>query len=175
MWRHILNSSGAHQHNSAPKNVLVISSDGAQLGVMGYSEAEHIAYNAGLDLVIVSPDAEPPVAKIMDYGKYKYEQGVKAQENRKHQTRTIVKEIKFRPNIERHDYNTKVRHILNFLSKGYHVKASVHFKGREQTHPEIGMRIMSELLETVEMEGLGRLDAPPKMEGRTLLMTINPA
>lgn len=170
-----MNSSDVHQRNSAPVKVLVIAENGSQLGVMGHAEAERIAQNAGLDLVVVSPDAEPPVAKIMDYGKYKYEQGVKARENRKRQTKTVVKEIKFRPNIERHDYDTKVRHIIKFLSKGYHVKAGVMFKGREQSHPEIGMRILSELLETVEYEGVGVLDSPPKMEGRMLLMVLNPA
>jgi len=131
-----------------------------------------LALDAGLDLVEISPNAEPPVCKIMDFGKYKYEQQKKESEARKKQKTIEVKEIKFRPNTDTHDYEVKMRSVFKFLDNGDKVKITMRFRGREMAHQELGR----ELLERVasDTENLGKIDSIPKLEGRQIVMLINP-
>jgi translation initiation factor IF-3 len=126
----------------------------------------------GLDLVEVAPDARPPVCRLMDYGKYKYEQSVKQREARKKQTRTIIKEVKFRPKIDTHDYQVKMRRAVEFLQENDKVKVTMMFRGREVTHPEIGRDILARLAEDVA--DYGEVEILPKMEGRNMTMQLAP-
>ena len=132
----------------------------------------NIAEEANLDLVEISPDATPPVCKIMDYGKYKYEQGVKERENRKRQTTTEIKEMKFRLRIEENDYETKKRHIVKFLEDGHKVKVTVMMKGREQSRPEAGFRLLTRIAE--DLADLVKTDTPPALYGRDITMVLQP-
>jgi translation initiation factor IF-3 len=129
-----------------------------------------IADDRGLDLVEVAPNADPPVARIMDYGKYKYEQAMKAKRAKKHQTTIQVKEIKFRPKIDDHDYETKKRHVVRFLNAGAKVKVTIMFRGREMVHAERGLAILDRLAEDVK--DLGVVETEPKLEGRNLHMMM---
>jgi len=131
-----------------------------------------IADDQGLDLVEVAPNADPPVCRIMDYGKFKYEQDMKAKKARKHQTRVEIKEIKFRPKIDEHDYQTKKRHVLRFLNAGAKVKVTIMFRGREMAHAERGLAILDRLAQ--EVEDLAMVESPPKLEGRNMLMMLQP-
>ncbi|GAB4280553.1 MAG: translation initiation factor IF-3 [Coriobacteriia bacterium] len=150
----------------------LVDEEGNQLGVFNTSDALDIADERGLDLVEVAPNADPPVARIMDYGKYKYEQDIKAKRARKHQTTVHIKEIKFRPKIDDHDYETKKRHVERFLKSGAKVKVTIMFRGREMTHPELGLAILDRLAEDVRE--LGERETDPKMEGRNMHMMIAP-
>jgi|TARA_B100000073_G_scaffold318259_1_gene296239 translation initiation factor IF-3 len=141
------------------------------LGVVGIKEALAKAEEAGLDLVEVSPNAEPPVCKILDYGKYKYEQQKKANEARKKQKTIDLKEVKIRPTTEEHDYQVKLRNVKRFLSAGNKVKVSMRFRGREMAHQDVGMKLMERMLGDVE--GLGKADMGPKMEGRQMIMVLS--
>lgn len=125
-----------------------------------------------MDLVEVAPDARPPVCRLMDYGKYKYEQSVRQREARKKQTRTIIKEVKFRPKIDDHDYAVKMRRALQFLDDDDKVKVTMMFRGREITHPELGERILRRLAEDVK--NYGEIEAGPKLEGRNMTMQLTP-
>ena len=136
------------------------------------SEALKLAQEADLDLVEVAPTARPPVAKLMDYGKFKYESAVKARESRKNQTQTIVKEIKLRPKIDPHDYGTKKGHVERFLKAGDKVKVTIMFRGREQSRPELGFRLLQRLASDVEE--LGFVESQPKQDGRNMIMVIGP-
>src|SRR5690606_14002101 len=127
---------------------------------------------ADLDLVEVAPTARPPVCRLMDYGKYKYESAVKAREARKNQTNTIIKEIKLRPKIDPHDYETKKGHVVRFLKDGYKVKVTIMFRGREQSRPELGFRLLRRLSEDVQE--LGQVEAQPKLDGRNMVMVVGP-
>ncbi len=131
-----------------------------------------MAQEADLDLVEVAPTARPPVCKLMDYGKFKYESAVKARESRKNQTQTIVKEIKLRPKIDPHDYGTKKGHVERFLKAGDKVKVTIMFRGREQSRPELGFRLLQKLADDVNE--LGFVESQPKQDGRNMIMVIGP-
>jgi translation initiation factor IF-3 len=130
------------------------------------------ADNQGYDLVEIAPNADPPVCKIMDFGKFRYEQSMKAKAARKNQQKIEVKEMKFRPKVDTHDYNTKKRHILRFLDAGAKVKVTIMFRGREMAHPEKGLDILVRLAE--ELEELAIIETQPKLEGRNMHMLIAP-
>ena len=150
----------------------MIGAGGEQVGVVAIDVALRLADEAGFDLVEIAPDAEPPVCKIMDFGKYKYEIAQKAREARQNQTHIVVKEIRMGLKIENHDYETKKNHIEKFLLGGDQVKVTVQFKGREQTRPEIGFRLLQRLAEDVA--GTGFVEFAPKREGRSMTMVLGP-
>jgi len=154
------------------KEVLVVAPDGEQIGVKDTDEALWLANQLGMDLVEVSSGSNPPVCRLMDYGKYKYEQSVKARESRKKQTRTVIKEVKFKTKIDDHDYNTKTRKAAEFLTDGHKVKAVVMFFGREITHPERGRALLDRMVET--LDGVAVVETPPKLEGRNMSMILLP-
>jgi translation initiation factor IF-3 len=135
-------------------------------------DARKLAYDADLDLVEVAPNAKPPVCKIMDYGKFKYEQAQKAREARKNQQQTVVKEQKFRPKIDDHDYETKKSNVIRFLEKGSKVKVTIMFRGREQSRPELGTRLLDRLAEDVANYGI--VESKPKQDGRNMTMVFGP-
>ena len=150
----------------------LVAPDGAQIGVKALDEALWLANELGLDLVEVAPGARPPVCRLMDYGKYKYDQSVRDREARKKATRTVIKEVKFRPKTDEHDYSWKRRRVEEFLADGDKVKITVMFRGREVTHPEIGERILRRLAE--EVEEIGTVELTPKLEGRNMTMQLAP-
>jgi translation initiation factor IF-3 len=131
-----------------------------------------LAQEADLDLVEVAPTARPPVCKLMDYGKFKYESALKARESRKNQAQTVIKEIKLRPKIDPHDYGTKKGHVERFLKQGDKVKVTIMFRGREQSRPELGFRLLQRL--AGDVEELGFVEAQPKQDGRNMIMVIGP-
>ncbi len=155
----------------APK-VRLIGVDGSQLGIYGNADAQRIAEDQNLDLVEIAPNAEPPVCRIMDYGKFKYDQAVKAKKARKKQTKIEVKEMKFRPKIDVGDYETKKGHVLRFLNKGNKVKITIMFRGREMAHPEQGLSILERLAD--DLKDLAVVESQPKMEGRNMHMLVAP-
>jgi translation initiation factor IF-3 len=150
-----------------------VGPDGTQVGIVSAAEALRRAQDADLDLVEVAPQANPPVCRIMDYGKYKYERAMRQKEARKKQARVEVKEIKFRPKIDRHDYETKKGHVIRFLEHGARVKVTIMFRGREMAHTELGTRILDRLVE--DLDGLATVDQRPKLDGRNMVMVIAPA
>lgn len=150
----------------------VISPEGEQLGVMPLDRALREAEDRGLDLVEVASDARPPVVKIMDYGKYRYEQQRKARKAKKKQHRVQVKEVKFRPGIERHDFEFKVRHARRFLEDGNKVKATMMFRGRQLAHPEAGREVLDRVADAVG--DVGRVESEPAMDGRNMTMMLTP-
>lgn len=139
---------------------------------MRIEDALRLAVEADLDLVEVAPMAKPPVCKLMDFGKFKYEAAVKERESRKNQTHTVIKEMKLRPKIDSHDYETKKGHVERFLRAGDKVKITIMFRGREQSRPELGLRLLARLAEDVEE--LGFVEATPKQDGRNMLMVLAP-
>ena len=155
----------------APK-VRCIDPDGNQLGVLDTRDALVKAEDFGLDLVEVQPNADPPVCKILDYGKYKYEAQKRANEARKKQKIIEVKEIKFRPNIDEHDYQVKMRNVNKFLSSGDKVKVTLRFRGREMAHQELGANVLARVRD--ETEEIAKVEAMPKMEGRQMVMVLAP-
>ena len=152
--------------------VRVISPEGAQMGIMSVEEALTAAEDHGLDLVEVAPNARPPVVRIMDYGKFKYEEARKARVARKKQHHIQIKEVKMRPGIEPHDFEFKVRHALRFLDEGNKVKATMMFRGRQMAHPKIGHDVLMRFAEAVDE--LGKVEVQPSMEGRTMTMILAP-
>ncbi len=144
----------------------VIDDDGEQLGIMAPQQALVIAKQKGLDLVEISPTASPPVCRILDFGKYQYQEQKRAREAKKHQKTTELKEIKFRPKVDEHDYQFKKKHIERFLGNGDKVKATIFFRGREMAHPDIGRRILQRLVE--ELGELATQETVPRMEGNTM-------
>lgn len=152
--------------------VRLIGPSGEQVGVVRTDDARKVAYEANLDLVEVAPNAKPPVAKIMDYGKYKYEQAQKARESRKNQQQTVVKEQKFRPKIDDHDYETKKNNVIRFLEKGNKVKVTIMFRGREQSRPELGYRLLERLADDVAEYGV--VETRAKQDGRNMTMVLGP-
>ena len=152
--------------------VRLVGPKGEQIGIVSINDALKLAQEADLDLVEVAPTARPPVAKLMDYGKFKYEAAVKARESRKNQTQTIVKEIKLRPKIDPHDYGTKKGHVERFLKAGDKVKVTIMFRGREQSRPELGFRLLQRL--AGDVEELGFVESQPKQDGRNMIMVIGP-
>jgi translation initiation factor IF-3 len=149
-----------------------VGADGAQIGIVSTQDALRRAEELDLDLVEVAPQADPPVCRIMDYGKFKYERAVRQKEARKRQARIEVKEIKFRPKIDRHDYETKKGHVVRFLQAGARVKVTIMFRGREMAHTELGQRILERLTEDVKE--LATVDAPSKLDGRNMIMVLAP-
>jgi translation initiation factor IF-3 len=139
---------------------------------MAVEEALATAEADGLDLVEVAPNARPPVVRIMDYGKFKYEEARKARQARRKQHQIQIKEVKFRPGIEPHDFDFKVRHARRFLEEGDKVKATMMFRGRQITHPELGLEVLKAL--AAEVEDLGKVESQPSMEGRTMTMILAP-
>jgi len=152
--------------------VRLVAPDGEQIGIRPTEQAMYIARELGLDLVEVAPMASPPVCRIMDYGKYKYEQAQKAKDSRKKQSHIVVKEIKMRPKIDRHDYETKKRHVVRFIEHGDKVKATIMFRGREMAHTELGARLLTRLADDVDE--IGFVEAMPKLDGRNMAMVIAP-
>ena len=146
--------------------------NGEQVGIVRVEDALRLADEAGLDLVEVAPTARPPVCKLMDFGKFKYESDMKAREARKNQTNTILKEIRFRLKIDPHDYGTKKGHVERFLKAGDKVKVMIMFRGREQSRPEMGFRLLQRLAEDVV--DLGSVESSPRQDGRNMVMVIGP-
>ena len=150
----------------------LIGVDGSQLGLFGVRDALRIAEEQNMDLVEIAPNAEPPVCKVMDYSKYKYDQARKAKQARKNQAKVEVKEMKFRPKIDKGDYETKKNHVLRFLKKGARVKVTIMFRGREMAHPEQGLMVLEKLAD--ELKPFATVDSQPKMEGRNMHMLLSP-
>ena len=154
------------------KEVRVIDSDGSQLGIMSGKEAQEIANNKNLDLVKISPQAIPPVCKIMDYGKYRFEAAKREKENRKNQKVVNLKEVRLSPSIDNHDFETKLKNACKFLKNGDKVKVSVRFRGREIHHTALGEELLNRFLEGVEE--FGAADKKAKLEGKNMAITISP-
>ena len=152
--------------------VRLVGPEGEQVGIVRVEDALRLAQDADLDLVEVAPDARPPVCKIMDYGKFKYEADMKAREARRNQTNTVLKEIRFRLKIDPHDYGTKKGHVERFLKAGDKVKVMIMFRGREQSRPEMGIRLLQRLADDVA--DLGFVESAPKQDGRNMIMVIGP-
>jgi translation initiation factor IF-3 len=155
------------------KRVRLIAPDGAQIGEKDIDEARWLASQLGLDLVEVAPDSRPPVVRMMDYGKYKYDQSVKAREARKNQTRTVIKEVQFRPKIGASDFEVKKKRVVKFLRAGDKVKCTMRFRGREVAHPELGRQILERLYNDVE--DYAEIETMPRLEGRNMTMVLVPA
>ena len=152
--------------------VRVISSNGKQLGIISIREALYHAEDEGFDLVEVSPDAKPPVCKIVDYGKLKYKEQKSKKEAKKKQKTIEVKEIKLRPGINKHDYEVKIKALSKFISGGNKVKVSLRFRGREMEHQNLGMELLKKLIE--EVSEYAKVESPPKAEGRQIMMVLVP-
>jgi translation initiation factor IF-3 len=152
--------------------VRLVGPNGEQVGIVPIAKALELAREADLDLVEVAPMARPPVAKLMDYGKFKYESAMKAREARKNQAHTVIKEMKLRPKIDPHDYETKKGHVVRFLKQGDKVKITIMFRGREQSRPELGFRLLQRLAEDVA--DLGFVESAPKQDGRNMIMVLGP-
>jgi translation initiation factor IF-3 len=153
--------------------VRLVAPDGSQIGVKKLSEALWLAEQLGLDLVEVAPDAKPPVCRLMDYGKFKYEQSIREREARKHQKRTVIKELRMAPRIEAHDFEINLRKALDFLDEGDKVKVTVRFRGREQERPEFGRRLLDRLAAGIGENGI--VEQMPQQEGRLMTMVIAPS
>jgi translation initiation factor IF-3 len=158
--------------NIRSAQVRLIDEDGTQLGIKPTRDALEIAWGKNLDLVVVAAQADPPVARVMDHSKYRYEQEQKAKLARKHQLQIQVKEIKFRPKIGIHDYNTKKGHVVRFLNQRAKVKVTIMFRGRETTHPERGRDLLMRLAEDVKE--IGQIESPPLLDGRNMVMVLGP-
>jgi translation initiation factor IF-3 len=152
--------------------VRLVGPNGEQVGIVPIAKALELAQESDLDLVEVAPMARPPVAKLMDYGKFKYEAAQKARESRKNQVLTVIKEMKLRPKIDPHDYETKKGHVVRFLKQGDKVKITIMFRGREQSRPELGFRLLQRLGEDVQE--LGYVESSPKQDGRNMIMVLAP-
>jgi len=159
-------------HRITSPEVQVISSDGENLGIISINEAVSRAKNEGLDLIEIAPNAKPPVCKIMDMGKYKYDLQKKANLAKKKQKIVSLKEIKLRPGTEAHDYNFKIKNAKKFITKGDKVKFTVKFKGREMQHTELGKDLMNRIIE--ETKDIAKVESRPKFEGRQMVMIIQP-
>jgi translation initiation factor IF-3 len=154
------------------RQVRLIGAGGEQLGVKPLPEALNIARESGLDLVEVAANTDPPVCKIMDFGKYKYEQDQRRKESRKKASNVVIKEMKFRPKIDSHDYDTKMKHVERFLEEGSKVKLTIMFRGREMAHPELGRKILEKVAERVAE--IAVIESHPKQDGRNMTMVLNP-
>ena len=154
------------------ENVRVVGVDGEMIGVISVDEGIELASNAGFDLVEVSPNANPPVCKILDYGKYKYEEQKRRNEARKKQKIIEVKEIKLRPNIDQHDYQVKMKAVRKFIDGGDKVKITLRFRGREMAHVELGTDLLSRVQE--DIDDFAKIESMPKMEGRQMTMILAP-
>ena len=154
------------------QEVQVISTDGGNLGILNLNEAISKAKKEGLDLIEIAPNAKPPVCKIMDMGKFKYDQQKKANKAKKKQKKIELKEIKLRPVTEIHDYTFKIKHAQKFLSKGDKVKFTIKFKGRELQHSELGTKLMDKIKQ--DIQEIGRVEVEPKFDGKQMIMVIQP-
>ncbi|KGM15228.1 hypothetical protein N867_10670, partial [Actinotalea fermentans ATCC 43279 = JCM 9966 = DSM 3133] len=152
--------------------VRLVGPNGEQVGIVRVEDALRLAQEADLDLVEVAPDARPPVCKLMDYGKFKYEADMKAREARRNQANTVLKEIRFRLKIDPHDYGTKKGHVERFLKAGDKVKVMIMFRGREQSRPEMGLRLLQRLADDVAE--LGFVESAPRQDGRNMIMVLGP-
>jgi len=161
----------ANQDITSP-DVQLIDAEGQHLGTVPTSKAMELAEEAGLDLVAISPNAKPPVCKILDLGKYKYQAQKKAADARKKQKIIEVKEIKLRPNIDTHDYDVKMRSVEKFLGEGDKVKVTMRFRGREMAHQELGLLLLNKVRD--QMEEMAKVEALPKTEGRQMVMVLAP-
>jgi len=165
-------STRVNERIRVPK-VRLIGADGEQVGIVATDEARQMARDADLDLVEVAAGAKPPVARLLDYSKYKYEQEQKQKAARKHQTQVNIREIKLRPKIAANDYNTKKGHVTRFLNQGDKVKITIMFRGREQAHPQRGRDLLQRLFE--DLEGLATIESKPLQEGRNMSMLLGPS
>ena len=154
------------------KEVRVVDADGSQLGVMPLRQAKELAEQRNLDLVKIAPQATPPVCKIIDYGKFRFEQSKREKEQRKNQRTVEIKEVRLSLNIDTHDFETKKNHAVRFIGEGNKVKASIRFRGREMGHPELGQEIMRKFAGA--MADVANVEKPAKLEGRTMLMFLAP-
>jgi len=154
------------------KEIRVVDENGGQVGIMTPEQALAIAHERDLDLVEVAPSASPPVCRIMNYGKFQYQKSKREHEARKHQKQVVLKEVKFRPKTDEHDFQFKKNHIVRFISDGNKAKATVVFRGREMTHQEIGRRIMERLI--ADLKEIADVERPPKMEGYSLVTIFMP-
>nr|WSX52740.1 translation initiation factor IF-3 [Streptomyces sp. NBC_00974] len=152
--------------------VRLVGPSGEQVGIVPLAKALELAQEYDLDLVEVAASARPPVCKLMDYGKFKYESAMKAREARKNQAHTVIKEMKLRPKIDPHDYDTKKGHVVRFLKQGDKVKITIMFRGREQSRPELGFRLLQRL--AGDVEDLGFIESNPKQDGRNMIMVLGP-
>jgi translation initiation factor IF-3 len=158
------------------RQVRVVDEEGNQLGIMAPGDALNEARERGLDLVEVAPNAQPPVCRIMDYGKYKYQQSKRAKESRKHQHTVTVKEVKYRPKIDEHDFNYKTQHAREFLEEGNKVKLTIMFRGREMAHPEFGRDILKRVVEELQDLLSEKVNAGvARLEGRNMSIMLSPA
>jgi translation initiation factor IF-3 len=177
--RHRCTTTGGHITTELRVNdrirvpeVRLVGPNGEQVGIVRIDDALRLAQEADLDLVEVAPTARPPVCKLMDYGKFKYENAQKARETRRNQTNTVIKEMKLRPKIDSHDYETKKGHVVRFLKQGDKVKITIMFRGREQSRPELGFRLLQRL--AGDVEELGFVESAPKQDGRNMIMVLGP-
>ncbi len=154
------------------REIRLIGPSGDQLGIKPVPEALRMARGLDLDLVEVAPQAKPPVCRIMDYGKFKYEEDQKAKEARKKSTNVVVKEVKYRPKIGKGDFDTKTRNVIRFIDEGHKVKVTLQFRGREMAHPELGAKILDEVIEAVG--SAAKLDSRSRLEGRAMSMVLSP-
>jgi translation initiation factor IF-3 len=154
------------------REVRLVGPNGEQVGIVSTEDALRLAQEADLDLVEVAPSAQPPVAKLMDYGKFKYESAMKAREARRNQSHVLIKEQKLRPKIDTHDYETKKRNVERFLADGDKVKVTIMFRGREQSRPELGFRLLQRL--ATDVAELGFVESAPKQDGRNMIMVLGP-
>ncbi|MFN6118171.1 MAG: translation initiation factor IF-3 [Actinomycetes bacterium] len=163
-----------HRYNERirAREVRLIGPDGAQLGIKALPEALSLARQLDLDLVEVAPMATPPVCRIMDYGKFRYEESQKAKESRKKTVQVSIKEVKFRPKIGKGDFDTKVRHMHDFLEDGHKVKVTLQFRGREMAHPELGSKILDQVIE--QLGPLAKVESYARLEGRNMTMVLAP-
>ncbi|WP_074390904.1 translation initiation factor IF-3 [Hoyosella altamirensis] len=152
--------------------VRLVGPNGEQVGIVRIEDALRLALDADMDLVEVAPDARPPVCKIMDYGKFKYEAAQKARESRRNQQQTVIKEQKLRPKIDDHDYETKKRNVVRFLDAGNKVKVTIMFRGREQSRPELGFRLLQRL--AADVADLGFVETSARQDGRNMTMVLAP-
>nr|WP_223411293.1 translation initiation factor IF-3 [Occultella gossypii] len=180
MWRDDFDLSRKEHHISEPRinerirvpEVRLVGPNGEQVGIVRVEDALRLAAEADLDLVEVAPEARPPVCKLMDFGKFKYEADMKARDARRNQANTVLKEIRFRLKIDPHDYGTKKGHVERFLKAGDKVKVMIMFRGREQSRPEMGMRLLQRLAEDVAE--LGHVESTPRQDGRNMTMVLGP-
>lgn len=154
------------------REVRVIGSDGEQLGIMSGREAQQLAYEKHLDLVEIAPTAKPPVCRIMDYGKYRYEQQKREKESRKKQKTFDIKEVKLRPGIEEHDFNVKFKNAVRSLEDGDKVKVTIMFRGRELSHPELGEVLLNKM--AAQLKEMAVVERQPKLEGKNMIMIVAP-
>ncbi|MFM8836310.1 MAG: translation initiation factor IF-3 [Actinomycetota bacterium] len=154
------------------RQVRLVDADGSQVGVVSIEEALERSRKADLDLVEVAPLAEPPVCRIMDYGKFRYEEAQRLKESRKKTVQITMKEVKFKPKIAKGDFDTKVRHMLEFLDEGHKVKVTLQFRGREMAHPELGTKILDAVIE--QLGPIAKVDTSARLEGRNMTMVLSP-